>query len=151
MGHVQVSRLLPASVGDVFRHITDISNLPQWVGGSMEIEFPEPPPILREQSEFAVTFIRYGKITRSNFRVDELKPRERFAYRQTRGFFQSWVHTQVLVVHDPKHTLLTDLVDYRLPLGILGALVDDVFANKEIERLLTQRHLRIEQRFEGPG
>ena len=67
------------------------------------------------------------------------------------GFFKSWVHTQVLVVHDAKTTVLTDLVDYQLPYGILGALVDDVFANKEIERLLKERLLRIQERFEGPG
>lgn len=151
MGHLQVSRLIPASAGDLYRHITEIENLPQWVGGSMEVEFPRPLPILREQSEFEVTFHRFGKITPSVFRVDELKPRERFAYRQVSGFFRTWVHTQVLVVHDPKTTLINDLVDYQLPYGILGALVDDVFAKKEIERLLKERLLRIEERFEGPG
>lgn len=151
MGHVQVARLIPASVGDLFRHITDVENLPQWLGSSMEIDFPTPPPILREQSEFDVTFTRYGKITRATFRVDELKMRERFAYRQVEGFFRAWVHTQVLVVHDPDTTLITDLVDYQLPYGIVGALVDDLFAKREIERLLKQRLLRIEERFEGAG
>lgn len=151
MGHIQVSRLIPASAGDLFRHITEIENLPQWVGASMDIVFPAPPPILREQSEFAVTFHRFGKLTDAVFRVDELKVRERFAYRQMSGFFKHWVHTQVLVVHDPKTTLLTDLVDYELPYGILGALVDDLFASKEIERLLKERLMRIAERFEGPG
>lgn len=151
MGHIQVSRLIPASAGDLFRHLTEVENLPQWVSGSMEIDFPNALPILREQSEFEINFHRFGRITPAKFRVDELKPRERFAYRQVSGFFKSWVHTQVLVVHDAKTTVLTDLVDYQLPYGILGALVDDVFANKEIERLLKERLLRIQERFEGPG
>ncbi len=117
----------------------------------MEIEFPETLPVLREQTEFAVTFFRYGKITLSRFRVDDYKPRERFSYRQLSGFFKLWVHTQVLSIHDSKTTLLTDLVDYQLPFGIAGAIVDDLFANREIERLLQQRLLKIQERFEGPG
>lgn len=116
----------------------------------MEVEFPEPLSPLREQSEFAVTFFRYGKITVSRFRVDDYKPHERFSYRQVSGFFKSWVHTQVLSVHDSKTTLLTDIVEYQLPFGIAGALIDDLFAKREIARLLQDRLLRIQERFEGP-
>lgn len=151
MGHVQTSRLIPATPGDLFRHITEIENLPQWVAGSMEVEFPEPISPLREQSEFAVDFFRYGKITHSRFRVDDYKVREKFSYRQVQGFFKSWVHTQVLTVHDAKTTLLTDIVEYQLPFGIAGALLDDLFGNREIQRLLLHRLIRIQERFEGPG
>lgn len=151
MGHIQASRLIPASPGDLFRHITAVENLPQWVGANMEVEFPSPIPVLREQSEFEITFRRFGRTTNASFRVDEMKVRERFAYRQTAGFFRSWVHTQVLRAHDQKTTLLTDYVDYELPYGIVGALVDDLFATRDIERLLKERLVKIEERFQGPG
>jgi hypothetical protein len=151
MGHVQVSRLIPASSGDVYRTITDLSNLPTWLDLSMEVEFPEPPGVLRPQSEFALKFTRFGKSVLARFRVDEMKPRELFAYRQTEGFFKSWVHTQLLSPHDSKTTLMTDVVDFTMPYGVLGALADDLFVRTDIEKLLKHRLLKVEERFLGPA
>ena len=155
MGHVQVSRLISASTGDVYRYITDLGNLPQWLDPSIEVEFPTGSqggaPMLREQSEFALTFTRFGRSVLGHFRVDELRPREKFSYRQTDGFFKSWVHTQLLSAHDAKTTLMTDVVDFTMPYGVLGALVDDLFARSDIEKLLKHRLLKVEERFLGPA
>lgn len=151
MGHVQVSRLIPASQGDVYRYIVDLSNLPQWLDLSIEAEFPEPLPVLREQTQFAIRFKRFGSSADAIFRVDELKARETFSYRQLTGFFKSWEHTQMLRAHDAKTTLLTDVVDFEMPYGLFGALADDLFVRADIQRLLQHRLLKIEERFLGPA
>lgn len=151
MGHLQTSRLIPASPGDLFRHIVTLENLPQWLAPTINVELPEPTPILREQSEFEITFERFGRRVHGVFRVDEMKPRERVTYRQIEGLFKTWRHTQLLSVHDPKTTLLTDIVEFQLPYGILGALADDLFARADMERILNDRLQRIEDRFSGPG
>ena len=151
MGHVQVSRLIPAGVGDVYRYILDLENLPQWLDLSMEAEFPAKLPVLREQVEFVIKLSRFGKSVESTFRVDELKPRETFTYRQVDGFFKSWVHTQLLSAHDAKTTLLTDVVDFQMPYGILGALADDLFVRSDVDKLLRHRLIKIEERFLGPA
>ena len=151
MGHVQVSRLIPASTGDAYRYITDLGNLPQWLHTSMEVEFPAGVPMLREQTEFALTFTRFGKSVDVNFRVDELRAREKFSYRQISGFFKTWVHTQLLSAHDSKTTLLTDVIDFALPYGVLGSLADDLFVRSDIERLFKHRLMKVEERFLGPA
>lgn len=151
MGHVQVSRLIPASQGDVYRYITDLSNLPQWLDPSLEVDFPEPPPVLRPMTEFDLRFTRFGQSVISKFRVDELKPREVFSYRQMSGFFKSWVHTQLLSAHDTKTTLMTDVVDFTMPYGLLGALADDLFVSRDLERMLKHRLMKVEERFLGPA
>lgn len=151
MGHVQVSRLIPVGVEDVYRYILDLENLPQWLDLSMEAEFPAKLPILREQVEFTIKLSRFGKSVESTFRVDELTPREKFTYRQVDGFFKSWVHTQLLSAHDAKTTLLTDVVDFQMPYGILGALADDLFVRSDVDKLLRHRLLKIEERFLGPA
>jgi ligand-binding SRPBCC domain-containing protein len=151
MGHVQVSRLIPASAGDVYRYITDLSNLPQWLDPSLEVEFPSNPPILRPMSEFELKFTRFGHEILARFRVDELKVREKFSYRQMSGFFKAWVHTQLLSVHDAKTTLLTDVVDFTLPYGVIGSLVDDLIGRSDVEKLLKHRLLKVEERFLGPA
>ena len=151
MGHVQVSRLIPASQGDVYRYMTDLSNVPQWLDPSMEIDFPEAPPILRPMSEFSLVFKRFGRDVNARFRVDEMKPREKFMYRQMTGFFKSWVHTTLLSQHDSKTTLMTDVVEFTMPYGVLGALVDDLFFSRDLERLLKHRLMKVEERFLGPA
>jgi ligand-binding SRPBCC domain-containing protein len=151
MGHLQTSRLIPAPVGDVYRHVVNPEHLTQWLAPEIEVEFPETLPVLREQSEFVVRFRRFNKTVEGRFRVEEMVPRERVTYRQISGLFKSWRHTQVLRAHDDKTTLLTDLVDFKLPYGIVGSLVDDLFATRDLERILNQRLVRIEERFQGPG
>lgn len=151
MGHVQVSRLIPASQGDVFRYITDLGHLPEWLDLSMEVEFPAGNPVLRAQSEFRLKFMRFGRAVDAHFRVDEFQARERFSYRQLNGFFKSWVHTTLLSAHDSKTTLMTDVVDFQMPFGLIGALVDDLYARSDLESLLRHRLVKVEERFLGPA
>lgn len=151
MGHLQTSRLIPAPIGEVYRHIVNPEHMTQWLTPEIDVEFTEPIPVLREQSEFTVRFRRFNKVVDAVFRVEEMKPRERVTYRQVSGFFKAWRHTQVLRTHDEKTTLLTDLVDFKLPYGIFGTLLDDLYAHRDLERIMNQRLVRIEERFSGPG
>lgn len=151
MGHVQVSRLIPASQADVYRYLVDLGNLAQWLDLSMEAEFAGATPVLRERTEFTIKFTRYGRSVDSVFRVDELRPQEKFSYRQVKGFFKSWVHTQILSSHDAKTTLVTEVVEFQMPYGLLGALADDLFGRADIERLLHHRLVKTEERFAGPS
>jgi ligand-binding SRPBCC domain-containing protein len=147
MGHLQTSRLIPAPAAEVFRHITAIENLPEWLSGHIHVDLEAYPVELREQSEIEVVFTRFRVATRVKVRVETLKPLERFGYRQMSGFFRSWSHTQVLRAHNERSTLLTDLVDYQLPFGLLGAFADDLVVRKDIETLLNIRLIKIEEHF----
>ncbi len=151
MGHVQVSRLIPARQGDVFRYVTDLSNISEWLDPSMDADFPSGLPILRPATEFELAFTRFGRTVTGRFRVDEYKPRDLFSYRQMSGFFKTWVHTQLLSAHDEKTTLLTDVVEFKMPYGLLGALADDLFVSRDIERMLKHRLQKVEERFLGPA
>jgi hypothetical protein len=48
-------------------------------------------------------------------------------------------------------TLITDVVDFTMPGGVLGSLADDLFVRSDIERLLKHRLIKIEERFLGPA
>jgi ligand-binding SRPBCC domain-containing protein len=147
MGHLNISRLIPAPVDQVFDHISRIENLPEWLVGHLVVEFPATPPKLREQVDVEVVMKRFGFPLRKVMRVEAFEPGHRLSYRQVAGFFRKWTHTQVLRAHDEQTTLLTDLVEFRLPLGIIGAFVDDVIACRDIERTLSSRLERIEEHF----
>lgn len=151
MGFVQTSKLIPASVGDVYRHITDLAHYPSWVSGHFEVDLPGEIPVLREMVQFELCFKRFGIKRTGRFRVDELVPRERVVYRQLEGVFKRWVHTQVLVKHGPKMTLLSDHVEFELQYGIFGAIADDVFVRRDIETILNERLSRIAAFFRDSG
>jgi ligand-binding SRPBCC domain-containing protein len=145
MGHIQTSRLIPSAAAEVYRHITDLSLLPSWVGAFMNAKpiLPEGP--LRPKAEFEVYFERFGIEKAVRIRIDEMTEPARFSYRQVSGFFTSWDHTQVLKVHNERTTLLTDLVNFELPFGFLGALADDLYVRRDIERVLQYRLLKVEE------
>ena len=155
MGHVQTSRLISAPIHEVYSHITDLRNLGLWLRPDLDVEWPTngnaPIPAVKERSEIAVFLVRFGLALRVTVRVDEVKPNEGYTYRQTNGLFRSFVHNQSLRVHDHETTLLTDIVDFQTPLGILGALIDDLWLKKDLERILEARLDRIENFFKGPS
>ena len=154
MGHLQISRLIPAPTSEVFRHITELRNLPDWLGpasfSGLQVDFPSSLPQLKERAEFEAVFVRFGVSVHVVARVDECELNKRFAYHQVSGFFRSWSHTQVLTSHDANTTVLTDLVDFRLPYGIFGALADDLFLRNDLEKILMHRLIRIEHHFQDP-
>jgi ligand-binding SRPBCC domain-containing protein len=147
MGFIQASHSIPASIGDVYRHITDLTHAPDWVAGHFEIDLPAEIPILREGVEFEIATKRFGLKRIARFRVDELKVRSRVSYRQLSGVFKHWVHTQTLVKHGPKLTILSDHVEYKLGLGILGALADDIIVRHDLEKILSDRAAAISALF----
>lgn len=144
MGHVQTSRLIPEKTGEVYKWLADPLNFRQWLKGRIELDFPKALEPLKMHSEFEVFLTRYGLSARAVIRVEEMVPGVRLSYRQVAGVFRQWNHTQILKAHGRDSTLLTDLVDFQLPLGIFGALVDDLWVRREIESILNYRLAAIE-------
>ena len=147
MGHLQTSRLISASPADVFAYITDLKTLQDQLTPHFVVQADEGLN-LREHGEFEVSVTRFGMTTRVRLFVEDLKPGERFSYRQVSGFFRAWHHTQTLHAHDPKTTLLTDIVDFQMRLGIFGALADDFIVRRDLQHVLESRLARIEHHFE---
>lgn len=147
MGHVQISRLVPAPVHEVYRYVIDIGNLPGDLRHHLELDFPSTPPELHAHAEIEATLKKFGATVRVIVRIEEMKPDNRVTYRQVAGLFQHWRHTILVAAHDPETTLVTDLVDFHLPLGVLGALVDDLIVRREVERVLSDRLLLMQEHF----
>lgn len=147
MGHLQTSHLIPAPSDEVFRYVTELQNLSEQLRGHIEVSFPFDQPKLGLHQEFEMVLSRFSVSLHVVARVEAMDVGERFSYRQVTGFFRSWSHTILLRRHDEKTTLLTDLVEFQMPFGILGAVVDDVFVRRDIEKILNDRLRRIEEHF----
>jgi ligand-binding SRPBCC domain-containing protein len=148
MGHVQTQRVIPASREELFAFLADLQNIPEQLGGRIDVEFPSTPPHVHPQAEFDVMMTRFHVAVRIRSRIEQLMPNERFSYRQISGFFRSWFHVMILDEHDERQTRLTDIVEFTMPGGLFGHLADDLFVRGDIARLLAFRAMKISEHFE---
>jgi len=68
--------------------------------------------------------------------------REQMTFTDTllEGPFAKWIHRHVVTAKGDKESLLTDDLEYELPLGPLGKLFGGWYARRELERLFAFRH-----------
>ena len=78
--------------------------------------------------------------------IEECVEGERFVDVQKRGPYKLWHH---LHRFEPVAggTLMTDIVRYDLPLGLLGGLAHGVFVRRRLEQIFDYRSRFLEERF----
>ncbi|HEV7756234.1 MAG TPA: SRPBCC family protein [Mycobacteriales bacterium] len=80
-------------------------------------------------------------------RVVELRRPERFVDEQVRGAFRSLRHTHLFAATGGG-TLVTDVVEWRSPLGPVGVAVDALVLRRHLLGILTARNAHLKRRAE---
>ena len=70
----------------------------------------------------------------------EYEPGVMFADRLVKGPFKSWLHRHIVTPRGENECVLTDDIEYELPLGIVGETFGGWFARSTLERLFEFRH-----------
>jgi ligand-binding SRPBCC domain-containing protein len=70
----------------------------------------------------------------------EYEPGVMFADRLVKGPFKSWLHRHIVTPRGENECVLTDDIEYELPLGVLGETFGGWFARSNLERLFEFRH-----------
>jgi ligand-binding SRPBCC domain-containing protein len=78
------------------------------------------------------------------------EPGKMFADRMLRGPFASWLHKHIVTPRGEHECLLTDDIEYELPLGILGRVAGGAYARRNLERLFEFRHSVTREACEKP-
>jgi ligand-binding SRPBCC domain-containing protein len=73
-----------------------------------------------------------------------------FADRMVRGPFAKWLHRHLVTPRGPDASVLTDDIEFELPLGIVGHVVGGPIARRQLERLFTYRHEVTQRTCEKP-
>jgi ligand-binding SRPBCC domain-containing protein len=107
-------------------------------------ELQESGPF-REKTQIKLRLTRLGFSANWAVKIDKIVSNEQVILTQVVGPFEEWVLTQTFEDHGESTTRLTDHLEYRLPLGVLGCLVDDLYMKREWARLLDRRHEKIYQ------
>jgi len=144
MAHIQISRIVEAPRTKVFEILTNPENLSELLRGDIYVELLGASAKLSSGSEIRIGMTRYGVKQLVQLRVDDYLHSKRFMYHQVEGFFKAWSHIMKFDDHGEGFTLVTDMVEYTLPLGILGNLSDDLFVKSDMTRILQRRLERVD-------
>lgn len=139
MAHLQVSQVIPAPRFEVFDFLNDPSHLPALLKPAIDVEVFSPDVPLKRGSEFHFIMTRLGLSQSVRLRVEDVLRGSRLTYRQAEGLFAEWTHTIKFEDRDERSTLVTDLVDYRMPFGIFGTLADDLLLKRDLRKILENR------------
>lgn len=63
-----------------------------------------------------------------------------FADRMVKGPFSKWLHRHIVTPRGEDTCVLTDDIEYELPLGPIGRLFGGGFARRNLEKLFEYRH-----------
>ena len=147
MAHIEVSTIIPFSRGEVFDYACDPNNMPEILKPNIDVIVETPQIPLKKGSEFIFTMSRYGLSQRVTLRVEDYVRGSRLSYKQVNGLFATWNHVIRCEDHGGHETLLTDIVDYSVPMGLLGFLADDLFVKRDMEHILESRQQVIQMYF----
>lgn len=147
MAHLQISQLISAPRLEVFDFLTDPNNLPSLLKPTVNVQVVSPDVALKRGNEVHFMMSRFGLSQSIRFRIEDILRGSRLSYRQSEGVFAAWSHTMKFDEHGENGTLVTDLVDYQVPMGLLGHLADDLLLKRDMSRLLSERLLRAKNHF----
>ena len=68
------------------------------------------------------------------------EPGRMFADRMVEGPFASWLHRHVVTPKGPDRCVLTDDIEYELPLGLPGRIVGGPIARWQLQKMFDYRH-----------
>ena len=77
--------------------------------------------------------------------ITDVEPHHYFSDQLVKGAFKHFKHEHFFEKLEDGSTLMKDIFDYTSPLGILGNIVDFLFLEKYMTRLLEQRNLSLKQ------
>lgn len=108
------------------------------VDGPTDGTFREGDRVTRQSRHFGTT------VTRTLEVVEETPPLS-VREREVDGPFVEFVHDHEFERIDETHTLVDDALSYRLPGGRVGDVIDRVYLNRYLRRVLRERNRRLEE------
>ncbi|MCB0385885.1 MAG: hypothetical protein KDD43_10875, partial [Bdellovibrionales bacterium] len=136
MAHLNCSLVIPGPIKEVFDFLCDPRRVPHLLEGRIDVEVVNAEPELQKGAEFTYLMTRVGISQQVRYRIEDLTRGTVMTYRQTEGVFRKWVHTQKFSTHGKNETLVTDVVDYELPFGLVGHVLDDLVFRKDLRQIL---------------
>jgi len=132
MAHIERSIDIEASPDDVFKVLTDLDRLPDWSTITVSTH-DAPSGDLKAGDTFRQTLRVLGRTIDCDWRVTEADPPNRIAYEATAAGGAHLRMAQQVRGDGDRSRVELDL-DYELPGGFVGELVDRAYVERRNER-----------------
>jgi ligand-binding SRPBCC domain-containing protein len=143
------TQTLPRPRAEVFDFFADAHNLEAITPDFLRFRVLTPGPIaMREGTLIDYRLSLFGVPFGWRTRIEAWEPGVRFVDAQLRGPYRRWHHTHVFE-DAPGGTLMTDRVEYELPLGPLGGLAHALVVRRQLDAIFAHRRRVIAARFGG--
>jgi ligand-binding SRPBCC domain-containing protein len=150
---LQTRQLINSDLDTVWSFMSDSRNLAQITPSYLGFEI-----LSKEtgQSMYAGQIIEYyvrpllGIKLHWVTEITHVKEGKYFVDEQRYGPYAFWHHKHFLKQTD-NGVLMTDLVHYKLPLGPLGRLANNVFVKRQLKNIFDHRYQQIAACFPGPA
>jgi hypothetical protein len=144
--HVQ---RVAAGLEDVFAFFSDPANLesltPPWLGFRI-VGATDAPVRLGTRIRYRLRL--NGIPLRWESVISAYEPGRMFADEQVRGPYRSWYHRHLFRPVEGG-VEIEDLVDYELPLGVIGRLAHALIVRRQLRQIFDFRQERMRERFGG--
>ena len=130
---------IDAPIEKVFDFHLDLNNLLKISPPEADLQIFHAPDNIVEGATVGL-FVKLGPITTTMETViDELEPPHKFVDRQIGGVFSKWTHTHLFEKITESKTKLTDIIEFSLPMGMLGNLFGGGIVKDKIEKIFRHR------------
>jgi ligand-binding SRPBCC domain-containing protein len=147
MSYVNVSTVIPATPDKVYAYIADMNNLAALMPDDLQLKLTSPIVEMARGAEFEYELKRFGFSQVWGTKIEELTPEKTIVERQVLGFFHSWVNTYNFEAHGEASTLMTNIVEFTMPLGLIGRLLDDLYVRRDLCRILETAQRKLQEHF----
>jgi ribosome-associated toxin RatA of RatAB toxin-antitoxin module len=148
MAHVQYSSVIPVPKNDLFDFLSDYRKRPRIMPGDIQLELNSMPQELKKGAHFDFKMTRFGLSYAFPVEIEFYEPKNKIVEKTNSKFFAEWTNTILFEEHSEDSTLLTTIIDYKLPYGVLGTLADDLFVRSDLTRILHYSHNKIKSFFD---
>ena len=129
--------------------MTSPEHLGEQLSGFIDVKWQNPGVEPMPGSEFLFLMSRFGIEQPIRFVVDRMVLGNSMTYRQMSGVYSRFTHTMKFEEHGQNETLVTDLVEYELPFGLLGRIADDFWVRKDLKKIMDYRLEKVREKFEA--
>lgn len=140
-------QIIPRPLDEVFPFFADAGNLERITPDWLHFEIVTPRPIVMEVGTRIEYRIRWRFVSLAWLtEIIEWNPPYSFVDVQLRGPYALWHHTHRFEPV-PEGTLMTDIVRYGLPWGLIGRLAHWLTVRRDLERIFAYRKEVIDELF----
>jgi len=137
---LQREQLLPRRIDEVIAFFAEARNLERITPPWLVFRVLTPDPIEMRVGTLIDYRLRVHGIPLSwTTRIEQWDPGVGFVDRQIAGPYRLWHHRHTFHAQGAG-TVVSDVVDYALPLGPLGELAHRLLVRRDLERIFAHRH-----------